>query len=98
MVNVALLIGLEAKPGKEDEVASFLREGLPLVQEEPATTVWFGIRMGPSTFGILCFPGRIRPASTPVWSRRCSTDSESIRAFRPSTHNRERRCPCSQAP
>jgi quinol monooxygenase YgiN len=25
---------------------------LPLVQEEPATTAWFGIRLGPSTFGI----------------------------------------------
>ena len=46
MVNVALLVRLEAKPGKEDEVANFLREGLPLVQEEPATTAWFEIRMG----------------------------------------------------
>jgi len=27
------------------------------VQEEPATTVWFGIRLGPSTFGIFdAFP------------------------------------------
>jgi hypothetical protein len=25
---------------------------LALVQEEPATTVWFAIRLGPSTFGI----------------------------------------------
>ncbi|MGC1929175.1 MAG: hypothetical protein WA667_09390 [Candidatus Nitrosopolaris sp.] len=57
MVNVALLIRLKTKPGKEDEVASFLREGLPLVQEEPATTAWFGIHMGPSTFGIFdAFP------------------------------------------
>ncbi len=57
MVKVALLIRLEAKPGKEDEVASFLCEGLPLVREEPATTAWFGIRMGPSTFGIFdAFP------------------------------------------
>jgi len=51
-VRVALLIRLEAKPGKEADVADFLRSGLPLVQEEPATTAWFGIRMGPSTFGI----------------------------------------------
>lgn len=51
-VRVALLIRLEAKPGKEADVAAFLRSGLPLVQEEPATTAWFGIRMGPSTFGI----------------------------------------------
>ena len=57
MVNLALLVRLEAKPGKEAEVESFLREGLMLVQEEPATTVWFGIRLGPSTFGIFdAFP------------------------------------------
>ena len=43
---------LEAKPGKEQEVERFLISGLPLVQDEPATTAWFGIRMGPSTFGI----------------------------------------------
>ena len=57
MVSVALLVRLEAKPGKEAEVESFLRGGLPIVQEEPATTVWFAIRMGPSTFGIFdAFP------------------------------------------
>ncbi len=52
MVTVALFVRLEAKPGNEAEVESFLRGGLPLVQEEPASTAWFGIRMGPSTFGI----------------------------------------------
>ena len=30
---------------------------LPLVMEKPATTAWFGIRLGPSTFGIFdAFP------------------------------------------
>jgi quinol monooxygenase YgiN len=57
MVSVALLVRLEAKPGKESEVEKFIRDGLPVVQEEPATTAWFGIRMGPSTFGIFdAFP------------------------------------------
>ena len=57
MVKVALLVRLEAKPGKETEVEEFLRGGLPLVEEEPATTAWFGIRLGPSTFGIFdAFP------------------------------------------
>jgi|SRR5262245_7900240 len=51
------LVRLEAKPGKEAEVESFLMEGLPIVEGEPATTVWFGIRLGPSTFGIFdAFP------------------------------------------
>ena len=57
MVKVALLVRLEAKPGKEAEVERFLLAGLPIVQEEPATTAWFGIRLGPSTFGIFdAFP------------------------------------------
>jgi quinol monooxygenase YgiN len=56
-VTVALLVKLEAKPGKEGEVEAFLRGGLPIVQEEPATLAWFGIRLGPSTFGIFdAFP------------------------------------------
>jgi quinol monooxygenase YgiN len=56
-VSVALLVRLEAKPGKEAEVESFLRAGLPIVEEEPATTVWFALRLGPSTFGIFdAFP------------------------------------------
>ena len=57
MVTVALFVRLEAKPGKEAEVESFLNSGLALVQEEPDTTAWFAIRMGPSTFGIFdAFP------------------------------------------
>ena len=52
MVNVALFVRLEAKPGKEADVENFLRAGLPIVQEEPATTVWFALRLAPSTFAI----------------------------------------------
>ncbi|MBN9389814.1 MAG: antibiotic biosynthesis monooxygenase [Chloroflexi bacterium] len=57
MVTVALLVTLEAKPGKEAEVESFLNSGLALVQEELDTTAWFAIRIGPTTFGIFdAFP------------------------------------------
>ncbi|WP_296185684.1 putative quinol monooxygenase [Pseudomonas sp. UBA1879] len=57
MVNVALFVRLEAKPGKEKEVERFLVSGLAIVAEEPATTAWFAIRLGPSTFGIFdAFP------------------------------------------
>jgi quinol monooxygenase YgiN len=52
MDTVALLVRLEAKPGKATDLAAFLRGALPLVQEEPATTAWFALRLGPSTFGI----------------------------------------------
>ena len=52
MVSVALFVRLEAKPGKEKEVEELLRGGLAIVQQEPATTAWFAIRMGLSTFGV----------------------------------------------
>lgn len=56
-VSVALWVRLDAKPGKEADVESFLRSGLAIVQQEPATVAWFAIRMGPSTFGIFdAFP------------------------------------------
>lgn len=56
-VKLALYVRLEAKPGKEQEVADFLRSGLPLVEEEPATVAWFGLQLGPATFGIFdAFP------------------------------------------
>ncbi|KXU88728.1 antibiotic biosynthesis monooxygenase [Paraburkholderia monticola] len=52
MVKLALYVRLEAKPGKEQEVEAFLLSGLPLVEQEPATAAWFGLKLGPSTYGI----------------------------------------------
>jgi quinol monooxygenase YgiN len=80
MVNVALLVRLEAKPGKEADVERFLRSGLSLAQEEPATTAWFAIRMGPSTFGIFdAFPdesGRRAHLSGPIAAALAENASE----------------------
>ncbi|HMK65970.1 MAG TPA: antibiotic biosynthesis monooxygenase [Thermodesulfobacteriota bacterium] len=57
MVKTALFVRLEAKAGKESEVENFLKSGLPIVQDEPATTAWFGLKLGPSTFAIFdAFP------------------------------------------
>lgn len=57
MVTKALLVRVEAKPGQEGAVEAFLRGGLAIVQAEPATTAWFAIRLGPSSFGIFdAFP------------------------------------------
>ena len=50
--KVALWVALKAKPGKESEVEAFLRGGLAIVQQEPATTAWYAIRLGGSRFGI----------------------------------------------
>ena len=52
MDKLALLARMEAKPGKENEVAEFLRGALPLVEAEPGTNAWYAVRMGPTTFGI----------------------------------------------
>ena len=57
MVAVGLLVSLEAKPGKEDDLAAFLKGALPLVEEEPQTTAWFAVRLAPSRFAIFdAFP------------------------------------------
>ena len=52
MSKVALYVPLEAKPGKEKEVAEFLKSALPLVEDEPGTVTWFAIQEGPSSFAI----------------------------------------------
>jgi quinol monooxygenase YgiN len=52
MTKLALYVPLQAKPGKEKEVADFLRSALPLVNAEPGTTSWFAIQEGPSAFAI----------------------------------------------
>lgn len=52
MVTVGLLVRLLARPGKEAELAQFLRSALPLVEDEPDTTAWFAVQFGPFSFGI----------------------------------------------
>jgi quinol monooxygenase YgiN len=52
MSKLAIYVKMEAKPGKEKDVAQFLQSAVPLVQEEEGTIAWFAIQMGHSTFGI----------------------------------------------
>lgn len=52
MVALGLFVRLEAKPGKEQEVAAFLMQGLQLANQERTTPLWFALRLGPSTFGV----------------------------------------------
>lgn len=56
MVKVGLLVRMEAKPGKEAEVQSFLEGALPLAQQEPGTTAWFAVRRGSTFFIFDVFP------------------------------------------
>jgi len=52
MITVALWVRLEAKPGREADLETFLRAGAELVEAEPETLVWFAVRLTPSTFAI----------------------------------------------
>src|SRR5262245_31160520 len=52
MTKFALYVPLQAKPGKEKDVADFLRSALPLVNAEAGTVSWFAIQEGPSSFAI----------------------------------------------
>jgi quinol monooxygenase YgiN len=52
MVKVALLVKIEARPGKEADVAALLESALPLANPVASTTVWFAVRFGPTSFGV----------------------------------------------
>jgi quinol monooxygenase YgiN len=53
MLTLSLFVRLEAKPGKENEVAALLKQGLELANQETTTPIWFAFRLGPSTFAIV---------------------------------------------
>jgi quinol monooxygenase YgiN len=48
----ALLVQLEARHGKADEVEAFLKSALPLAMQESTTPAWFAIQFGRHDFGI----------------------------------------------
>ena len=57
MLSLGLFVRIEAKPGKEDEVAAFLKQGLQMANQEATTPLWFALRLGPTTFGVFdAFP------------------------------------------
>lgn len=51
-IGVGLMVTIEAKPTKGDEVAAFLESAQQMVEEEPATVTWYAVRLGPTSFGI----------------------------------------------
>jgi len=52
MDRFGILATLEAKPGKEQEVAAFLKSARTLVLQEVGTSAWFAFQTGPTSFGI----------------------------------------------
>lgn len=52
MLKHSLLVRLEAKAGKEDEVEAFLKQGAQMANAETTTPLWFGLRVSKSSFVI----------------------------------------------
>jgi len=52
MISLGLFVRLEAKPGKEQEVAVFLAQGLQMANQEKTTHLWFSLRLSESTFAV----------------------------------------------
>jgi quinol monooxygenase YgiN len=52
MLTRSLFARLEAKPGKEKDVAAFLQRGLQLANQEATTPLWFALQLGPTSFAI----------------------------------------------
>src|SRR5206468_11679413 len=52
MLSLGLFVRLEAKPGKEKDVAAFLMQALQMANQEATTPLWFALRLGPSTFAV----------------------------------------------
>ncbi len=53
MVTTGLIVQLDAQPGKEEELARFLVDALPLVEVEPQTVAWFALKTSDSSFAIV---------------------------------------------
>lgn len=52
MAKLALFVPLEAKPGQEEALAAFLKQGEALSRAEPGTRASYAVRFGPSSFAI----------------------------------------------
>ncbi len=52
MLNKSIVARLVARPGKEEEVADFLKGALALAQGEGFMPVWFALRVGADVFYI----------------------------------------------
>ncbi|HWD79043.1 MAG TPA: antibiotic biosynthesis monooxygenase [Kribbella sp.] len=52
MVTVGLLIRIEARPGRADEVEARFKEVVDIVRAEAKAVAWFALRLGPTSFAI----------------------------------------------
>ena len=52
MSKVAIWAQVEAKPGKEQAVAEFLKSAQALAEQEQGTLTWYAVKLGGAKFGI----------------------------------------------
>jgi quinol monooxygenase YgiN len=53
MVTVGMMLRVEAKPDKADEVEAMLKAGAVKIQDEVTTPIWVALRLGPTTFCVV---------------------------------------------
>ena len=62
MSQLAIWVEMEAKQGKEQEVANFLKSAQSLAEREQGTITWHAMRLGGPKFGIFdTFAAEIGP-------------------------------------
>jgi quinol monooxygenase YgiN len=52
MAKQAIWVMLKAKPGKENDVEAFLKQGAAMSLEEPYTVTWYGVKLGGGMYGV----------------------------------------------
>ena len=52
MAKQAIWVMLKAKPGKEQEVEAFLKQGATMSLDEPQTVTWYGVKVAPGVYGV----------------------------------------------
>jgi quinol monooxygenase YgiN len=51
-LTLGILARLEAKPGKGDDLAAFLRSGREIAEREEGTVTWYAFKIDDSWYGI----------------------------------------------
>jgi quinol monooxygenase YgiN len=52
MATKAIWVMLKAKPGKENDVEAFLKQGAVMSHDEPQTVTWYGVKIAPGMYGV----------------------------------------------
>jgi quinol monooxygenase YgiN len=52
MATKAIWVMLKAKPGKENDVEAFLKQGAAMSHDEPETVTWYGVKIADGMYGV----------------------------------------------